>query len=124
MIASFYTRSLALFTPAPINSPYPKQPDAAFLPSQILITLVLSSLKLGCPFVGRGILEEWLARRGQYDDVEPAGEGYEKVIEIYCLQLLPQLEQWDYAREFLQYENELPPERREVWLPSASGIKG
>jgi len=111
LIASLYTRSLNLFTP---TSP-PQKPNATFLPSQILVTLILSSLKLNCAHVGKGMLEEWLARRGQYDGVDNDNEGYQKVVDIYCLYLLPRLEQWDYAREFLQNEEELPPEYKEVW---------
>jgi hypothetical protein len=115
LIASLYSRSVTLFTPTSQNF---QKPNAAFLPSKILITLVLSSLKLDCAPVGKGMLEEWLTRRGQYDGVDKDEEGYEKVLEIYCLHLLPRLEQWDYAKEFLQYEEELPPERREVRSPS------
>ena len=60
------------------------------------------------------MIEDWLARRGQFDDSLEDGEGYEKVLDIYSLHVLPRLEQWDYAREFLQYENQLPLERRKV----------
>jgi hypothetical protein len=110
LITSMYSRSLELFTPA---THHPKT-DPAFLPSQVLLTLILSSMKLECPDMGRGMVEEWLARRGRRE--EPPGDenGYEKVVEMYCLHVLPRLEQWDYAREFLQYESELPPDHRQV----------
>ncbi|KAF5340868.1 hypothetical protein D9758_012203 [Tetrapyrgos nigripes] len=39
--------------------------------------------------------------------------GYEKVIELYCIHVLPKLEQWDYAKEFLEYESEMSVNTRE-----------
>ena len=100
-----HQRSLALFTPSQIL-----KPCSAYLPSQVLITLVLSSMKLDCPAVGRAMIEDWLGNRGVVDD--PGG--YEKVLDMYCLHVLPRLEESDYALEFLQYENELSAEKRLV----------
>ncbi|TFK49653.1 hypothetical protein OE88DRAFT_1702466 [Heliocybe sulcata] len=113
LVAALHTRSLRLYTPTiPAQKPNP-----AFTPSQILLTLVLSSLKLECPDIGRGMIEEWLSRRGQVDQPKTEGEnGYERVLELYCLHALPRLKEWDYAREFLRYEGELPRERREQML--------
>ncbi|KAF8269900.1 hypothetical protein EI94DRAFT_1659481 [Lactarius quietus] len=104
LLATLHSRSVRLFAPA--DSP---TPNPAYLPSQVLVTLGLSSAKIGCPAAGRGIIEEWLACR------IPAGvpeEGYERVLEVYCLSLLPALGEWTYAREFLQYETELPDQSR------------
>ncbi|KAF9059382.1 hypothetical protein BDP27DRAFT_1394613 [Rhodocollybia butyracea] len=42
-----------------------------------------------------------------------AGDGYSKILELYCIQVLPKLEQWEYATEFLEYESELDPEARD-----------
>ena len=108
LINTLYERSLVLFTPTS------QKTSSAFLPSQVLITLVLSSMKLDCPEVGRLIIEDWLGKRGQLDESAENGEGYEKVLDMYCLHVLPRLEEWDYAKEFLQYERELPQERRTV----------
>ncbi|KAH7930167.1 hypothetical protein BV22DRAFT_1028675 [Leucogyrophana mollusca] len=107
LITSLHTRSLTLFTPSPPLS----QPNSAFLPHQVLVTLAASSLKVDCPEVGRGMIEEWLSKRGQYD-VPPDPEAYQKVLELYCLHILPRLGEWDYVNEFLQYESELPPEKK------------
>jgi hypothetical protein len=112
-----HLRSLQLFTPATRG-----KPNAEFLPSQILVALVLASVKLDCVQVGRGLVEDWLSRRNHsgYDtskeekQAKEDAEGYDKVLEIYCLHVLPRLEDWDYAREFLQYESELPQDRRLV----------
>lgn len=64
------------------------------------------------------MIEDWLARREYPDSLTRSdsdnGDGYEKVLELYCLQVLPKLEQWDYANEFLEYESELVHETREV----------
>ncbi|EIM91475.1 uncharacterized protein STEHIDRAFT_50066 [Stereum hirsutum FP-91666 SS1] len=112
LITALHTRSLQLFTPDGVG-----RPESAWLPSQILVTLVLASLKTDCALVGRWMIEEWLARRGSVDLV-PTGpvekDGYEKVLEVYCLNVLPVLEEWDYAVEFLEYEGELAPERKQV----------
>ncbi|KAG8905798.1 hypothetical protein FRB99_008223 [Tulasnella sp. 403] len=112
LLATLHTRSLRLFTP-PSHKPSPE-----FLPAQILVSLVLASLKLECPQVGRIMAEEWLTRRGPPDSVPLAtltaaqDDGYAKVIDVYCLHILPRLGEWDYATEFLKYESELPPDRR------------
>lgn len=108
-IASIHQRSLLLFTPADRS----QAPSSAFLPSQILVTVVLSSLKLDCPTIARGIIEDWLAKYGQ--EGTPADpDGYGKVLELYCLHVLPRLQDWDYAEDFLKYERELPSNIREV----------
>ncbi|KAH8100976.1 hypothetical protein BXZ70DRAFT_892573 [Cristinia sonorae] len=111
LVAAFHERSLQLFTP---TSPLHK-PSSTFLPARILVTLGLASLKLGCPDIGRGITEDWLARRGQ-GTIADDHDGYTKVLDLYCLQILPRLEEWDYAGDFLQYERELPQQSRDVCL--------
>jgi hypothetical protein len=114
LINTLYERSLGLFTPIS----HSQKPSSAFLPSQVLITLAFSSMKLDCPAVGRGMIEDWLGKRKAVFEDEPREEdgddGYEKVLDMYCLHVLPRLEEWDYAKEFMQYENELPKETREV----------
>ncbi|KAF9807760.1 hypothetical protein IEO21_08056 [Rhodonia placenta] len=116
-IATIHTRSLQLFTPA-----YPPQkPTSAFLPAQILVTLALASLKLGCTIVGRGMIEDWLARHGQAELAD--GEGYAKVLELYCLHVLPRLEDWDYAEDFLQYERELSADTRQYMITSVRTLR-
>jgi hypothetical protein len=62
------------------------------------------------------MIEDWLSRRGQNEEQEDEEreEGYEKVLEMFICQVLPRLEQWEYAEEFLKYETELSPNRREV----------
>ena len=118
LATSIYNRSLSLFTPS--NGAAQKTTlNAAYLPSQVLTTLVYCSLKLDAPDVGRVIIEDWIARREPrytLDSREGEGDVYEKILELYCLHILPKLEQWDYAKEFLQYESELSPLRREVCL--------
>lgn len=117
-VASLHARSLQLFTP---TSPSQK-PSSTFLPAQILVTLGLASLKLGCPDIGRGIVEDWLARRGQIAGADDR-EGYAKVLDLYCLQILPRLEEWDYAGDFLQYERELPQHSRDVSSSLAATVR-
>ncbi|KAF8591056.1 hypothetical protein K439DRAFT_1656884 [Ramaria rubella] len=121
LVATMHARSLQLFTPANRG-----KPNAEFLPSQILVALSLASVKIECVQVGREIIEDWLSRRNQasYDSYKEAklakddAEGYEKVLETYCLNVLPILEDWDYAREFLRYENELPQDKRMYLIQS------
>ncbi|KAI0789856.1 hypothetical protein C8Q75DRAFT_717497 [Abortiporus biennis] len=100
LITMLYDRSLQLFTPAASSV----KSNSAYLPIQVLTTLILASLKLGCPEIGRSMIEDWLARRHQ-DALDATG--YSKIIELYCLQVLPRLEEWDYIFDFLQYEREL-----------------
>jgi hypothetical protein len=113
-ISTLYARSLTLFTPSSLY----RKPSSAFLPHQVLITLVASSIKIDCPIVGREITEDWLSKRGQYDFVPSTGEPYHKVLELYCLHVLPRLGEWEYVKEFLSYENELSADKRRVSLIS------
>ena len=110
LLATLHTRSLRFFAPAD----GPATPNSAFLPAQVLVTLALSSAKIGCPAAGRGIIEEWLACRAANTALVSAEDGYEKVLEIYILNILPALGEWAYARQFLGYETELPVQNREV----------
>lgn len=109
LVMSLHNRSLQLFTP----STYAQQPNAVFLPIQLLVTLILASIKLECPEVGRGIIEDWLARRNS-SILSEDSHGYFKILDLYCLQVLPRLQEWDYASDFLQYERELSPDTRGV----------
>ncbi|KAG1845488.1 hypothetical protein DFJ58DRAFT_800837 [Suillus subalutaceus] len=112
-ISTLCARSLTLFTPSSLH----RKPSSAFLPHQVLITLVASSIKIDCPSVGREMTEDWLSKRGQYDFVPSTGEPYHKVLELYCLHVLPRLGEWEYVKEFLSYENELSPDKkRELYL--------
>lgn len=70
-------------------------------------------MKLGCCDVGRGIIEDWLARRPE-DSSAQGLAGYTKVLELYCLQVLPRLGEWEYTQDFLQYEREMEVNVREV----------
>lgn len=113
LATSIYSRSLALFTP--INGGLAKTAlSAAYLPYQVLSTLVYCTLKIDAPDVGRVVIEDWLAQREPHYSSDVEGDGYEKTLELYTLHILPKLEQWDYAREFLEYESELTLQRREV----------
>ena len=86
------------------------------LPPQALTTLVYTSLRLGVPDVGRMIIQDWLSRREPLDVFGGVRnrDGYDKVLELYILHILPKIGQWDYAKEFLEYESELPAARRDV----------
>jgi len=118
LVSSMYTRSLSLF--APSNEGKKSATGHSYLPSQVLTTLVYCSLKVGTPDFARVMIEDWLARREPYDSSSGqsqgniSGDGYDKVLELYCLHILPKLGQWDYTKEFLEYESELPVRRREV----------
>ncbi len=109
LVATLHARSLQLFTP---SSP-PQKPLSVYLPHQVLTTLILSSIKLECYDTGRSIVEDWLARRTPEQSKE-AHAGYSKVIELYCLHILPKLDEWEYAQDFLTYERELTESAREV----------
>ncbi|KAF9223723.1 hypothetical protein BS17DRAFT_781107 [Gyrodon lividus] len=118
-VTTSHARSLALFTPSSL----PRKPTSAFLPHQVLITLVASSMKVDSPVLGRGMTEDWLSNRGRYDFVPSTGEAYEKVLELYCLYILPLLEEWDYVKEFLQYESELSPKKRTELQSSIENLR-
>ncbi|KAJ7782813.1 hypothetical protein B0H16DRAFT_1494454 [Mycena metata] len=117
LITAAYTRSLALFTPRAAPQ------KASHIPSAVILTLVYSSLKLDAPDAGRVIVEDWLASRNDdislfSGDAKEETSNYRKAVEAYCLYILPKLEQWEYAKEFLDYESELSPDVRENFKAS------
>ncbi|KAI0787440.1 hypothetical protein C8Q74DRAFT_1315371 [Fomes fomentarius] len=118
LIATLHGRSLQLFTP---SNP-PQKATSAFLPGQILVTLVLASLKLDCPEVGRSMIEDWLAKHGQEVDADDP-KAYAKVLELYCLHVLPRLQDWEYAEDFLTYESELPHDVRQQFIASLQQLR-
>ncbi|KAF8805431.1 hypothetical protein BYT27DRAFT_7169561 [Phlegmacium glaucopus] len=125
LATSIYSRSLALFTPS--NGGLSKTVlNPAYLPYQVLSTLVYCTLKIDAPDIGRVVIEDWLARREPHYSLdppaEPEGDGYEKTLELYTLHILPKLEQWEYAKEFLEYESELPSQRRENLRTSLNSL--
>ncbi|KAG9095014.1 hypothetical protein FRC06_010227 [Ceratobasidium sp. 370] len=117
LLGTLHTRSSILFAPSS------DKPSSRYIPAAVLVALVLASLKLDCPQVGRGMIEDWLANRdplGPSVDAESSGaarsgerEGYEKVVEVYCLHVLPRLNEWDYAKDFLDSEMEMTPVKRQ-----------
>ncbi|KAH9995645.1 hypothetical protein BJV74DRAFT_883850 [Russula compacta] len=118
LLATLHTRSVRLFAPADGSTL-----NSAFLPAQVLVTLSLSSAKIGCPAAGRGVIEEWLACRvPSRTAATTPDEGYEKVLEVYLLNILPALGEWAYARQFLGYETELPAPSRERLATSLASL--
>ena len=122
LLASLYTRSLKFFTPKAEGSDADmgtqRSLSSRYLPPQVVVTLILASLKLNAPDVGKGMVEDWLSGRGgPGEDGLGGDDSYEKIIELYCLHLLPRLEEWDLAAEFLQYEGELDAAKKQVRLP-------
>ena len=118
LLASLHTRSLKLFTPKvggeDGDTGFQRSLNSRYLPQQVLVTLVLASMKLNSPEVGKGMVEDWLSGRGDPEGVLEGGDDYEKIIELYCLHLLPRLEEWDLAAVFLQYEGELDVVKKQV----------
>lgn len=110
LVTAMYQRSLALFTP---DSGPSKSSNVTCLPSSVVTTLVYASIRVNCPDVGRVMIEEWLAYRDTHSSLGHS-DAYKKLLAIYCLQILPALDQWDYAKEFLDYESELSPKSRQV----------
>ncbi|QRV90106.1 hypothetical protein RhiJN_18124 [Ceratobasidium sp. AG-Ba] len=113
LLGTLHTRSLILFTPSSDS------PSSRYLPATVLVALVLASLKLDCPQVGRGMIEDWLANRDPLgssvsnENMQEEREGYDKVMEVYCLHVLPRLNDWDYAKDFLDSEMEMTSAKRQ-----------
>ncbi|KIP11072.1 hypothetical protein PHLGIDRAFT_125182 [Phlebiopsis gigantea 11061_1 CR5-6] len=112
-VNSLYARSLQLFTPSTSSF----NANSAYLPYQVVCTLANAGLKIGCSDISRSIIEDWLARRVP-DASEESLKGYAKVLGVYCLDVLPRLEEWQYAEDFLQYERELSAKGRSDLISS------
>ncbi|KAG7451305.1 uncharacterized protein BT62DRAFT_1071880 [Guyanagaster necrorhizus] len=123
LMTRMYQRSLTLFTPASGSSKSVAMANVVYIPPSVINTLVYASLKVNCSDVGRVIIEEWLAHRhGRLSTIHTHYDAYKKILAIYCLQILPALEQWDYAKEFLDYESELSPRSREYLQSSLARL--
>ncbi|KAK0193977.1 hypothetical protein F5146DRAFT_1183310 [Armillaria mellea] len=123
LMTRMYQRSLTLFTPASGSSKSAASANVVYIPPSVLNTLIYACLKVNCPDVGRVIIEEWLAHRhGRLSSNHSHHDAYKKILAIYCLQILPALEQWDYAKEFLDYESELSPKSREYLQSSLARL--
>jgi hypothetical protein len=117
LVESLLSRSLKLWTPDTYH------PSVLYLPVSIISALVFAALKVDCADAARRMIETWLAHRSEAASapnmpgshlVDLSPEGYEKILDIYCLQVLPRLGEWDYAMEFLKYEPELSLDKRKV----------
>lgn len=117
LIDSLLERSLKLW--APDGSPA----SVSYLPVSIISALVFAALKVDCADAGRNLIETWLSQRAEAAATPQAPtlhlidlsiEGYEKILDVYCLQVLPRLGEWEYAMEFLKYEPELSVDKRKV----------
>jgi len=98
LLNSLYSRSLSLFS----NK----------LPSQILVNLVLASLKLDSPLNGKAMIQDWLPNQSIHD------AEYDKVIDLYCLHVLPRLDQYDLARQFIRSNSQITKQRKSHLLRS------
>ncbi|KAG2120051.1 hypothetical protein BD769DRAFT_1021016 [Suillus cothurnatus] len=59
----------------------------------------------------------WIVKR--YNFVPSTSEPYQRVLELYCLHVLPRnLGQWEYVKEFRLYENEFSSDKKMnfIWL--------
>ncbi|VDC07549.1 unnamed protein product [Peniophora sp. CBMAI 1063] len=118
LISTLHARSVQFFTPYDVASH-----DAAYLPGPVVVTLATASVKINAPAIGRNIVEEWLARRSHVISSQaPGDEGYDKVLEVYCTSILPALDEWEYAAEFLHYETEMDPETKQRLVLSLSAL--
>ncbi|TDL19877.1 hypothetical protein BD410DRAFT_751526 [Rickenella mellea] len=109
LIATLYTRSQRLFTPSSSN----QKPSVAYLPARMVVALDNASLKIDCPEAASHMTEDWLGKRVEVEHIYRDSEGYEAVVELYSLHVLPRMEGWDQAREFLVHEQELSPKARQ-----------
>ncbi|KAH8826666.1 hypothetical protein DL96DRAFT_1608625 [Flagelloscypha sp. PMI_526] len=100
-----WNESLQLHTPLGHS-----QPNASrYLPAPVLVALAYAALKLDAALVARNMIEDWLG----HSEEDHKEEEYEKILEVYVLQVLVRLDEWDYAKEFLEYEIMLTPSARD-----------
>ncbi|KAL1915971.1 uncharacterized protein VTP21DRAFT_6359 [Calcarisporiella thermophila] len=93
--------------------------DLSFIDSELVVVCVLLSLNENVPVVGREIVEAWLASLPdeEMEKMENGQEreGYEKIVELFVLHVLARLEEWDYAKEFLHYNEVISPDKKKVY---------
>ncbi|KAG8868046.1 hypothetical protein FRC20_004282 [Serendipita sp. 405] len=114
------SQSLKLFTPVGAVASITNVPDT------VVLLLIVSALKLEEVNTAKDWVEEWLmSRNPQREDTidpqinasdatnSPPMTSYERIIDIYVLHVLPRLDLWDDAVEFLRYESEMREEVKE-----------
>ncbi|KAG9055683.1 hypothetical protein FS842_001490 [Serendipita sp. 407] len=114
------SQSLKLFTPVGAVASISNVPDT------VVLLLIVSALKLEEVNTAKDWVEEWLmSRNPQREDTidpqinasdatnSPPMTSYERIIDIYVLHVLPRLDLWDDAVEFLRYESEMREEVKE-----------
>ncbi|RGB32427.1 hypothetical protein C1646_670109 [Rhizophagus diaphanus] len=96
------------------------------VPGEVVVACILFCLNQQQAPNGRNIIEEWLnalsdelilhleriSSKGVTDD--PILKSYEKVVELYVLQVLPKLRDWDLASKFLADNEVINNERKKV----------
>ena len=83
-----------------------------YVPPQIILPVVASTLKFDVVALARDFTEDWLTKiRGrQFGRRDRGREDY----RVYSLRILGRLGAWEYAREFMRYEEELIEEVKQV----------
>ncbi|GET04462.1 microbody (Peroxisome) proliferation protein peroxin 26 [Rhizophagus clarus] len=108
-----------------INEGYDE--ETGEVPGEVVVACILFCLNQQQALNGRNIIEEWLnalpdelilhleriSSKGATED--PILKSYEKVVELYVLQVLPKLRDWDLASKFLVDNEVINKERKKVY---------
>ncbi|KAG1908570.1 uncharacterized protein F5891DRAFT_1273146 [Suillus fuscotomentosus] len=94
-------------TPDLVDLPQPLRESLLLSPQSFISNLYARSLALFTP----SSLIQHQDRLSKYWPRDHS-ESYHKVLELYCLHVLPRLGEWEYVKEFLSYENELSSDKR------------
>ncbi|RIA82200.1 hypothetical protein C1645_863231 [Glomus cerebriforme] len=105
------------------------------VPGEVVVACILFCLNQQEAPNGRNIIEEWfnalsdelilhlehMSSKGAIDD--PVLKSYEKVVELYVLQVLPKLRDWDLASKFLADNEVINKERKKVYEQTLLKLK-
>lgn len=99
------------------------------LPLQSFRILLLQKSKRHA--LSKDAIETWLASRPDdyyysftNEKTSDALLNYERIIELYCLHVLPSLGDWNSARDFLEWNNVLGQEKLEVSFQFMACLSG
>ncbi|KAJ3091517.1 hypothetical protein HK102_000263 [Quaeritorhiza haematococci] len=99
------------------------------LPADVLILGILEFLKRNRFRACKDTIEKWLAAQPDAfylkvaQGIEPEAIDCERIVELYVLHMLPALQDWNGAFQFLEFNETLPAGRREVYKKHLAWLK-
>ncbi|KAI9017134.1 hypothetical protein BC832DRAFT_617756 [Gaertneriomyces semiglobifer] len=89
-----------------------------YVPADVLCAGILLLQRQRLHTVSRDTIELWLLHKSRNDanNQDDESHNYERLIELYCLHVLPSLGDFDGAKQFLEWNDRLSMQRRALYM--------